>query len=371
MNKTIRKRFALKHNRHNDSMSVHKLQKKYHCSSFYVYWATSKKNLHIKMRRPNSVGKLEPFMEIIETWVKTQLKQKKNKDRLPIQSLHNFLKATQPTYSSGKTNLRNNVHRLKQILDSKCGAYLTLTHEPHECQADFSPFYYYDKDGKETKGECVVLSFPHSGMAYLQVFPGRSTESMLQGMQNIFLHINCVPREIWFDNDPCFISIIRFKRAVERIIVPLFNSFSKHYGFKPVFMSSHSGNEKGAVEKSIGYLRHNLLVPIPVIEDFESFNKELIIKSEKLYNRDHFRKSFRIPDRFVEDKKTFKSLPDKIFTCESKFRCKVDNNGCVIVDKAKRYFVDPKYKGNYVSAVLTHNKCVITTSDGVILYEVL
>lgn len=367
MNKTIRKRFAIKQNRRNDGIPISKLTKKYHCCKEFIYWATSKQNLSIKMLRPNSVSKLEPYKEIIEDWIVKRLKRKKG--RLQIIALHEYLKETQPDFSCSRTALGYYVARLVQILATKRGSFLTLTHEPHECQADFGVFYYYDANGKETKGDCVALSFPHSGMAYLQVVPGKSTESMLTAMQNIFQHIQCVPREIWFDNDACFVSTQKPKKGAERALVPLFKSFAEYYDFKPVFMSTHAGNEKGSVENALGYLRRNLLVPLPVIHDFDLYNKELLIKSESLFNREHYRKTFRIPDRFAEDKKHFKPLADKLFPCETRCRNIVDRYGCVRIDRTRGYFVDPKYNGKYVNALLTYNRCVITSNDGHVLYD--
>lgn len=134
-------------------------------------------------------------------------------------------------------------------------------------------------------------------------------------------------------------------------------------------MSSHAGNEKGSVENALGYLRRNILVPIPVITDFDLYNQEMLVKSEALFSREHYRKTFRIPNRFADDKQFFQPLPDILFACESSYRNIVDKFGCIRVGGYRSYFVDPKYKGRYANAVMTYNRCVITSDDGVVLYD--
>jgi len=123
------------------------------------------------------------------------------------------------------------------------------------------------------------------------------------------------------------------------------------------------------LENALGYLRRNLLVPLPTIVDFEQFNRDLIIESEKQTDRLHYRKTFRIPNRFSEDIKFFLPLPAVKFVCKSRYICKVDNIGCARINKNKAYFVDPKYKGSYVNAVQSYGNCVITAEDGTVLYD--
>jgi len=344
------------------------LRKKHHCSSSVVYSSCSKKNLEIKAPRQNSVSKLEPYRETIEVWMLEQMKKSKRK-RLSIRALHSHLIALHPDVTFSEKSVSRYIAKLRQILATKNGSFLTLTHEAHECQADFGKFFYYNIDGKEIEGECVALSFPSSGACYMQVFPGKSTESMLTAMQNIFYHIGGVPKDIWLDNDSCFVAVASFKNNRERPLTALFKSFVEHFGFRPVFMNRCAGNEKGAVENALGYLRRNLLVPLPTIVDFDEFNRGLIILSEKQTDRLHYRKTFRIHDRFNEDVKSFLPLPAVKFVCESHYRCKVDNIGCARINKNKAYFVDPKYKGSYVNAVQSYGRCVITADDGTVLYD--
>lgn len=43
----------------------------------------------------------------------------------------------------------------------------------------------------------------------------------------------------------------------------LFSQFRAHYRFESRYCNPYSGNEKGSVENAVGFLRRNLLVPVP------------------------------------------------------------------------------------------------------------
>ena len=369
MNKSLRKKYCIRKCKLDFGESVHCLQKKHHCGKGSIYQSNSKKNLESKPPRQNSVSRLEPYKEAIEAWLLAKLNNAKRNKRISITALHIHLTATYPEFSASSTGLGYFVKKLRQTLESKSGSFLTLVHDPHECQADFGNFYYFDANGVKREGECVALSFPASGACYLQVFPGKSAESMIKGMQNIFYHVGGVPRDIWLDNDPCFVGVFVVNKKKERRMIPPFKSFVEHYGFKPVFMSSYAGNEKGAVENALGYLRRNLLVPLPIIADFDEFNRGLLLKCETLFDREHFRKTFRIPDKFKDDLSSFLPLPQKPFVCEVVHRCFVDQFGCIRVANTRAYYVDPKYRKTSVNVRLSHSHCTITADDSSVLYD--
>ncbi|MDR2202338.1 MAG: hypothetical protein LBP26_06225, partial [Clostridiales bacterium] len=153
------------------------------------------------------------------------------------------------------------IKKKEQIFQSVHGYFLTLSHEPDECQADFGRFFYLDAGGAERVGQIVALSFPYAGVSYAQVLPGKSTEGFLVCMQNIFRHIGGAPRELWLDNDSAYVSILYHGKKYERFLTPFFDSFCRHFEMKPVFMTAFQGHEKGSVENSASYLRRNLLVP--------------------------------------------------------------------------------------------------------------
>ena len=85
-------------------------------------------------------------------------------------------------------------------MSSKPKGFLPLAHPPGEAQVDFGEFIYYDARGQEHKAYALVMSFPHSNKAYIQVFASQNQECLLEGMKRIFEYIGGVPTRIRFDN---------------------------------------------------------------------------------------------------------------------------------------------------------------------------
>jgi transposase len=48
-----------------------------------------------------------------------------------------------------------------------------------------------------------------------------------------------------------------------------------HHRFLAEICNPNSGNEKGSIESKVGHSRRNMLVPVPTIDVFTAFNKEM------------------------------------------------------------------------------------------------
>ena len=52
----------------------------------------------------------------------------------------------------------------------------------------------------------------------------------------------------------------------------LFSQFRAHYRFESRYRDPYSGNERGSVENAMGFLRRNLLVPVPAFGTLPELN---------------------------------------------------------------------------------------------------
>jgi transposase len=66
-------------------------------------------------------------------------------------------------------------------------------------------------------------------------------------------------------------AVTEILEGAERVITDGFYRFMLHHRFKVDFCNPNKGNEKGSVENKVGYTRRNMLVPVPVITDFDAF----------------------------------------------------------------------------------------------------
>lgn len=53
-------------------------------------------------------------------------------------------------------------------------------------QVDFGEIVYLDESGRERKAYELIVSFPYSDKAYVQVLPSQNQECLLTGMRSVF-----------------------------------------------------------------------------------------------------------------------------------------------------------------------------------------
>ncbi|MBI9109332.1 MAG: transposase [Spirochaetales bacterium] len=104
-------------------------------------------------------------------------------------------------------------------------------------------------------------------------------------------------------------SCLRERKDGKRLLTDRFLRFQQHYGFEAAFCNPASGNEKGHVENKVGYLRRNLLVPVPEFDNLIDFNKELLKKCDTDHMRPHYRKEISIETLIEDDTAEMLELP--------------------------------------------------------------
>ena len=223
-------------------------------------------------------------------------------------------------------------------------AYIPLDHPPGEAQVDFGEARFIEK-GIIYDGHYVNISFPYSNGGYTQLFKSENQECLLEGLKNIFEHIQGVPTVIWFDNMST--AVKKIKEHGKRDLSEGFYRFMMHYGFESNFCNPSSGNEKGSVENKVGYHRRNLFVPIPQFNDIREYNKTLLKKLDEDMNREHYKGIGKIQALFEEEKKSLKTLPQVPYEVCKYIYAKADKYAKVRYD-SKIYSTTPQYAGKEV-----------------------
>lgn len=252
------------------------------------------------------------------------------------------------------------------IRDRKSEGFIPLTHLPGECQGDFGEAEFVE-NGIETVGKYFVLDFPYSNNAFSQLKRGENMECLLEAMDAIFHEIGGVPNVIWFDNASTMVTDVI--RGGGRKLTEKFSRFLEHYKIKAVFMNPYSGNEKGAVENKVGYIRRHMLVPVPEFKDLEEFNKEFFELQWEDSDRLHYIKMRNISDLFLEDMKEFHPLPEIEFALYSDRTYKTDKYGFFTIDDKYNYSTSPEYRNELVHVRLTSSTVTVFDNDGSVLTE--
>jgi len=179
------------------------------------------------------------------------------------------------------------------------------------------------------------------------VFQSENQECLLEGLKRIFTHIGGVPIRVRCDNMST--AVAQILKGTERVISDGFTRFMLHHRFAADFCNPASGNEKGNVENKVGYTRRNMLVPVPVIDDFTLFNQELLTLCDADHGREHYRHGETLESLWEQEKQQLLTLPKyeyDVFRYES---ATVGKTGFVTVDSVK-YGLSPELSGKVVQA---------------------
>lgn len=301
---------------------------------------------------------LGPVKEIIDLWIKEDLKQKK-KFRRTAKRMWELLKEHHDFAGSDRTIREYVSMKKKELLKEGDRAALPLESIPGTAQVDFgeAPFVH---GGEEIVLPYLVMSFPFSNSFYFQVFPSQNKECFLEGMKRVFHYMGGVPKAIRFDNlSPAVKKILP---NGERHLTEEFQNFVLHYGFECEFCNPNSGNEKGHVEAMVKYVRNNYLLPGLHVIQLDELNKKLWAKAEEDRDRKHYQKQWMISELFEEDKAAFRVLPAKEYECVRYETLKADKYGYIKLD-LNLYSTSPRYALSKVLAKISYDKVAILNDD--------
>lgn len=171
--------------------------------------------------------------------------------------------------SVSASTVRKLVRELRlELRDPLEHAYLPLEYEPGEdAQVDFYEGVVDDRRLGRVKVILLLVRACFSGACFAYAAPNQTREALFEGLMRAFEHFGGVFRKLWFDNlTPAVKKVLRGRtRELQRA----FAAFQAHYGFEAEFCGPGRGNEKGGVEGSVKYSRHEILSPIPDVDGRE------------------------------------------------------------------------------------------------------
>ena len=128
------------------------------------------------------------------------------------------------------------------------------------------------------------------------------------------------------------------------VVVEVFQRFVAHHRIEVRFCNPGAGNEKGSVENAVGFLRRNVMVPLPNAESHAQLTRFMLSRCDRIAEDPHYRKGKPVRDLFARDREAMASMPGTRFdACRWEVR-KADGEGCVSVD-SHRYLAGPSWRG--------------------------
>jgi transposase len=299
-------------------------------------------NIEYKPRKERK-SLLEPLYPVIDEWITEDLTRKRKYRRTAIKIYNDISKDAElrKLLSVGKQTVLNYVNRRKKELCKK--TYQTAMFALHsmcEAQVDFGDILVVGKHGAEETWHELVVSFPWSNAGFNQVCRYETKECLLEALQRIFEYIGGVPLRILFDNMSS--AVVHIEEHGKRKLTDMFMRFTMHHRFKAEFCNPDSPHEKGNVENKVGYLRRNLLLPPPKIDDLESFNQHLLKECMADLEREHYLKKEKISDLFVAEQDAMIPLPREKFRVFTLEKVQTDKYSFIHYDNHP-YSTSPEY----------------------------
>lgn len=274
-------------------------------------WHTLKKILAhdeppgYRQRQPRTKRKLEPFLPIIHQILDDD-RQAPKKQRHTAHRIFERLR-DEHGYTGGETVVKDAVRAWKQTHQE---VFLPLSHPPGEAQVDFGEATIR-LAGQETKVALFVMTLPYSGAIFIQAFPRECTETFLEGHRRAFEYFGGVPRRISYDNSA--IAVIEVLKGRERKLTKEFLRLQSHYLFQEHFCLVRRANEKGHVERLLGFARRKFLVPVPQVDSLETLNQQLLAGCQTDLAERTRGKPVPKRDLLREDQAAFLPLPPQPF----------------------------------------------------------
>jgi transposase len=222
--------------------------------------------------RPPARPKLDPFTGIIEAILVADEGRPK-KQRHTATRIFERLR-DEHGYRGGITIVRDYVraHRLQHR-----EVFVPLRHDAGHAQVDFGEALA-EIAGVERKIHFFAMDLPHSDACFARAYPAETSEAFCDGHNGAFAFFGKVPRSILYDNTKLAVARILGDGVRQRTRV--FSELQSHYVFADRFGRPGKGNDKGKVEGLIGWVRRNLLVPVPRAASLAALNEQLSTATE-------------------------------------------------------------------------------------------
>jgi transposase len=169
--------------------------------------------------------------------------------RLPASVLYRMVRAR--GYSGGEDHFRHRVALLRPRRAAE--AYLLLRTLPGEqAQVDWASFGTWAVEGGERRLSAFVMVLSYSRMIFVRFFFDQRLSSFLEGHVRAFSYFQGAAKTALYDN---LKSAVLERRGDAIRFHPSMLALAAHYRFEPRAAAVGRGNEKGRVERAIGYLR--------------------------------------------------------------------------------------------------------------------
>ena len=296
--------------------------------------------------------KIAPYEEIIREWL-TNDTRIYYKQRHSAKRVYERLRELFPTFNCSYKTVTRFYRKVVEEIYADAKSVDTYCPNPGEVEIGCTPIKYTSNRESKT-AYILILLFPYSRAAYIQIIKERNTECILSALQRIYEKLGGTPPVQTFM--PTTNIYKHYLQDVSDITDKLFLRFIMYYGFKDEFAVPSAELPSLRCGSVIKYLRERLIITMPKASDFAEYNARLLADCERLFERTlSDKKNCVIKDLHEADRKTLLPLPPEPLKIVS-FHKQKSNQVCeIVVDKKHRYYLLPELKNRYVYVYLTED----------------
>jgi transposase len=264
------------------------------------------------------------------------------KQKHSAKRIYDRLKA-EANFKGGESTIRHLVSEMKAI---PYQVYVPLSFAPGEAaQVDWGTAKVI-MQGKKIDVNLFCMRLCFSCAPFVMAYPSQREEVFLEGHEQAFNFIGGVNRTLIYDNLKTAVKEGWGKLAREQ---DKFKAFRAHYTYQTSFCNPGEGHEKGLVENLVGYIRRNVLVPLPRVESYEELNQLLQKRCIEYINNHQIRgKDLSVKESFEMERRALIPLPLRPYETAKTSEVKVDYYATIVLD-SNHYSVPVQYAGYTVT----------------------
>lgn len=309
-----------------------------------------------RAERPSIIDPYVPYIEeMLDEDRRCYHKQRHTADRI-----HERLR-DEHGWKGSYWTVRRKVKKMRDARRTESEGFVDLEWPAGSMQVDFGQADFDLPHGRE-RMHYLPCSFPQSNHSLAQVYGDEKAVCVVQGLRDVFEHIDGVPPMVVFDN-----ATEVGRRTCDAIRESdLFRRFRMHYGFEAVFCNPGAGNEKGNVEGKVGWWRRHEFVPVPRVDDLRAYNESLLAAADRRSaGRRHYEKGLTWAELFEADRAALLPLPAVAFDCVDWREVKADGYGKVSLDGGRhKYLAHATLAGQPLVVGLRATTLEIWTASG-------
>ena len=298
-------------------------------------------------------------LPIIDQWLEDDLKRW-GKQRHTAANIYKRL-VEEYDFKGSESNTRKLVRKRKKKLQE---VFIPLDFQlGHQFQFDWGEADII-LQGRKQRVYLFCVQLAASRVRFVRAYLHEKQEAFLDGFVHAFEFFGGVPTEGLFDNLKT--AVQKILKGRDRLEQESFIALQAHYLFKAEFCNVRSGNEKGRVEGTVGYVRRNALVPEPTVQSLDELNKYLLewCLKESEHRTVPYKKE-TVAEMWAKEKEYFHPLPDQRFEACKLISCQVNKTSLITVE-TNQYSVPCSYVGQAVWAKIFVDRVIVVAQNQVI-----